>query len=60
MSRVYCAVVGITDTLTFCVIFSGKLGAAFGFIEAPYQDMQVQNFQGGFVRPGAQWFRATA
>ena len=27
-------------------------------IDVPYQDMQVQNFQGGFVRPGARWFRA--
>ncbi len=27
------------------------------FVDAPYQDMQVQNFQGGFVRPGGKWFR---
>jgi hypothetical protein len=26
-------------------------------IDVPYQDMQVQNFQGGFVRPGGRWFR---
>ena len=27
-------------------------------VDVPYQDMQVQNFQGGFVRPGGKWFRA--
>lgn len=27
------------------------------FIDVPYQDMQVQNYFGGFVRPGATWFR---
>jgi hypothetical protein len=59
-TRVYAASVSIADNRTFSFIFIGKLPAAFGFIEVPYQDMQVQNFQGGFVKPGAQWFRATA
>ena len=33
------------------------LAAAVGFVDVPYQDMQVQNFQGGFVVPGGKWFR---
>ncbi|HVU65019.1 MAG TPA: hypothetical protein VHC70_13645 [Phycisphaerales bacterium] len=27
-------------------------------VQVPYQDMQVQNYFGGFVSPGAKWFRA--
>ena len=26
------------------------------FVQVPYQDTQVRNFQGGFVRPGGQRF----
>jgi hypothetical protein len=35
----------------------GTLGTMVAFVQVPYQDMQVQNYQGGFVRPGGQWFR---
>ncbi len=38
--------------------FTGQLDLSVAFINVPYQDMEVQNFQGGFVRPGARWFRA--
>ena len=27
------------------------------FVDVPYQDMQVQNFRGGYVVPGGKWFR---
>lgn len=37
--------------------FEGIIAPTVCFIEVPYQDMQVQNFQGGFVRPGGRWFR---
>jgi len=37
--------------------FTGLIPDTVCFVSAPYQDMQVQNFQGGFVRPGGQWFR---
>lgn len=50
----------IVDNRTFYFQFASALAATIGFIEVPYQDMQVQNFQGGFVRPGGQWFRASA
>ena len=32
--------------------------ATVAFVEAPYQDSQVQNFQGGYVVPGGKWFRS--
>ena len=38
--------------------FIGILPNTVNFVNVPYQDMQVQNFQGGFVRPGGKWFRA--
>jgi hypothetical protein len=38
--------------------FAGIVPASVAFVDVPYQDMEVQNFQGGFVRPGAKWFRA--
>ena len=38
--------------------FTGLIPDSVAFVDVPYQDMQVQNFQGGFVRPGAKWFRA--
>ena len=42
-----------------CVLSSayGFLAGSVAFVEVPYQDMQVQNFHGGDVRPGGQWFR---
>jgi hypothetical protein len=42
---------------SFYFDFAGLLPTSVGVIEVPYQDNQVQNFQGGFVRPGGQWFR---
>ncbi len=33
------------------------ISPSVGFIDVPYVDTQVQNFQGGFVRPGGSWFR---
>jgi hypothetical protein len=41
----------------FYLDFAGLIGPMVAFVEVPYQDMQVQNYQGGFVRPGGQWFR---
>jgi hypothetical protein len=41
----------------FYTDYAGLLGTMVAFVQVPYQDMQVQNFQGGFVRPGGQWFR---
>lgn len=37
--------------------FNGIIPPSVAFVDVPYQDMQVQNFRGGFVRPGGQWFR---
>jgi hypothetical protein len=45
-----------TDTITFT--FVGVIADTVAFVDVPYQDMQVQNYQGGFVRPGGKWFRA--
>lgn len=56
-SRSYAPTLKVVDNQTFEFEFAGLLAASVGTIEAPYQDMQVQNFQGGFVRPGGQWFR---
>lgn len=51
--------VAITVTSNTIIIFDfgDLIDTSIGFIRAPYQDMEVQNFQGGFVRPGGQWFR---
>ncbi len=38
--------------------FGMILPASVNFVDVPYQDTQVQNFQGGFVRPGGVWFRS--
>lgn len=43
------------DTIVFD--FDDLIPDAVAFVRPPYQDTQVQNFQGGFVRPGGQWFR---
>ena len=37
--------------------FTGIIPTSIALVDVPYQDMQVQNFQGGFVRPGGKWFR---
>ena len=42
------------DTIAFN--FEGIIPDTVCLVDVPYQDMQVQNFQGGFVRPGGKWF----
>ena len=44
------ATVEVVNNTTFILKFEGVLAVSVGFIDVPYQDMQVQNFQGGFVR----------
>jgi hypothetical protein len=56
-SRIYAPTMAVVDNRTFFFQFAGVMANSIGFIEVPYQDMQVQNFQGGFVQPGARWFR---
>ena len=36
----------------------GEGAPAPALVVAPYQDTQVQNFQGGFCVSGGKWFRA--
>ena len=43
------------DTIVFT--FNEIIPGTVAFVDVPYQDTQVQNFQGGFVRPGGKWFR---
>ncbi len=50
--------VTVTGNKTFVAEFPGIIPMSVNFVDAPYQDMQVQNFQGGFVRSGGKWFRA--
>ncbi len=50
--------VQVISNTTFILKYDGIIPDTVGFVEVPYQDMQVQNFQGGFVRPGGRWFRA--
>lgn len=57
-ARVYAASVTVVDNTTFLFDFAGLLPVKVGFIEVPYQDQQVRNASGGFVAPGARWFRA--
>jgi hypothetical protein len=49
--------VTVVSNTQFYMDYGGVLGSMVAFVQVPYQDMQVQNFQGGFVRPGGQWFR---
>ncbi|MEK6701193.1 MAG: hypothetical protein AABZ53_02945 [Planctomycetota bacterium] len=56
-AKVYATSVTVVNNTTFYFDFPGPLSAAVGFVDVPYQDMQVQNFQGGFVVPGGKWFR---
>jgi len=55
VSPTSCTVVSNTQ---FYLDFTGVVAGSAAFVQPPYQDMQVQNFHGGFVRPGGQWFRA--
>ncbi len=54
---IYPQTVVVVSNTQFYLQFAGVLSAMAAFVQVPYQDMQVQNFQGGFVRPGGQWFR---
>ena len=47
----------VLSNTSFQLDFSGIVNPATAFVSVPYQDTQVQNFQGGFVRSGGQWFR---
>jgi hypothetical protein len=47
----------VVSNTTFYFDFADIIDTNICFVDVPYQDMQVQNFQGGFVRPGGQWFR---
>ena len=49
----------VVSNTEFYYDLAGTLAPSVGFIDVPYQDAQVQNFQGGFVRPGGKWFRQT-
>ena len=49
-----CTVVSNTQ---FYLDFGGLVAGSAAFVSVPYQDTQVQNFQGGFVRSGGQWFK---
>ena len=46
------------NNVTIELIFYSEFVETIAFLDVPYQDMAVQNFQGGFVRPGARWFRS--
>jgi hypothetical protein len=59
-SRIVPTGVSVAGETVFVLQFAGTLPASAGFIEVPYQDREVQNFQGGFVAPGARWFRPAA
>jgi hypothetical protein len=48
----------VTGNTSFYYQLAGVLSPSVGFLDVPYMDTQVQNFQGGFVRPGGKWFRA--
>jgi hypothetical protein len=47
----------VVSNTQFYFDFVGTLNPAVNFIQPPFQDPQVQNSQGGFVVPGAKWFR---
>ena len=52
------ASVSAVGNTTIIFDFGDIISSDVILIDVPYQDMQVQNFQGGFVRPGGRWFRA--
>ncbi len=59
-ARTYPVSVTVVSTTQFTMDFAGALLGTVAFVEAPYQDTQVQNFQGGFCVSGGKWFRAAA
>ena len=56
-ARVYPQSVTVISPTSFSFDYAGLLSSAVALVEVPYMDTQVQNAQGGFVRPGGQWFR---
>ena len=56
-AKVHSSSVTVVNNTTFYFDYPGVLDAMVAFVDVPYQDMQVQNFQGGFVVPGGKWFR---
>lgn len=56
-SSIQAGAVSVQGNDTIIFRFDGIISTGVAFIDVPYQDAQVQNFQGGFVRPGAKWFR---
>ncbi len=57
-NRIYPVSATALSATSFYMDYPGILLSTVGFIEAPYQDMQVQNYQGGFAIGGGKWFRA--
>jgi hypothetical protein len=55
-----CPAPTVISNTSFRYDFTGELNPAVGFVDVPNQDTEIQNFQGGFVRPGGKWFRAPA
>ena len=47
----------VVSNTSFYMDFAGIITTSTAFVQVPYQDTQVQNFAGGFVRSGGQWFR---
>lgn len=47
-----------TGPTEFYLDFEDIIPLTVCLVDVPYQDMEVQNFQGGFVSPGARWFRS--
>lgn len=47
----------VLSNTQFYLEFGGVLDTMVAFVQVPYQDTAVQNYQGGFVRSGGQWFR---
>jgi hypothetical protein len=57
-NRTYPVSVTVLSTVQFTMDFAGALLSTIAFVEVPYQDTQVQNFQGGYCVSGGKWFRA--
>lgn len=57
-SKVFPSSATVVDNTHFYFDFAGTLVGSVALVDVPYQDGQVQNFRGGYVRPGGQWFRA--
>lgn len=56
-SLVYPTSTVVLSNTQFYLEFGGVLDTMAAFVQVPWQDTAVQNYQGGFVRSGGQWFR---